>query len=633
MRLFGFSTLGTLPLAAVVLLLGLMLSLSAMANIQEVSVAPSPPTKCDAVSFNVSGYFTNGCWHYDGYDVTILPIMGPFTAYMMQVFCHREEGDVCPTVIVPYDISHDEGLLSAGPYTLLVVEVDSRDSTIFYDSRGIDFSVRDTCGPVESCVLPGFTPPQHGCNATVFPGSPGFLTVTLRNSVAIAGAEMVIEGFPQFRDAYCPSGARCGFSIKVTRVEPVMRALDMGLDWTYDGSSLHFMLHPFSSLRETYGVPVIEPGDGPIARVWLEVDVASDSLNWAPEIPEFQFDVMLTPVAFADENGRSVPDCPTFASIRGTVCIRNAVKCDVNGDGRADVVDIVRMIKCIMCPIPEGCCNSEEMARADCNGDKVINVTDVVCCIRHILDSFCYWCVDEETGNSEILAEPARIGLSDNVSWTDDNRFAVPLTFSSVHEIGGVEVRIRFDPAAVSFEGVALSEGLGDSELFFSASDGILSLMVVDVDGGLIPSGDGVLGQVSFARKGAGGNETELVLDGAVAANAEGTRLDVVLSGKTVLITTPLVPTVHLTSRPNPFHNSADIGLSVRSGQKGTLAVYDVTGRLVRTLHDGSLPAGVSTFSWDGKSSEGIEVRTGIYFLRFEGKEEAITRKLVLLRR
>ncbi len=631
MRLFGSSTLGALPLAVVTLLVGFMLPLSASAMISQVSVDPSPPTKCDPTSFNVSGYFTDGCWHYDGYDVTILPTMGPFTAYRMQVFCHREEGDVCPMVIVPYSISHDAGLLSAGPYTLFVVEVDSRDSMIFYDSRGIDFSVRDTCGPIDWCVLPGFTPPQNGCNATVFPGSPGFLTVTLSNDIPIAGAEMLIEGLQQFRDAYCASGARCGLTMNVTRVEPVMRAMNMGVDWNYDGSSLHFMLYPLSILRETYGLPSIEPGDGPIARVWLEVEEIYDTLNVVPQIPEYKFDVMLNPVAFADENGRSVPACPTFAPIIGTVCVSDAKKCDMNADGRTDVVDIVRIIKCILCPIPEGCCPPEEIARGDCNGDGVLNVTDVVCCIRHILDTFCYWCEDE-TGTSGVLSETATIGLSNDVSWPSEGRFVVPLTLSSASSIAGIEARIRFDPAAVSVEDVTLSEGVGGSEIFSSTVDGVLSLMVVDVEGGMIPMGDRVVGEITFACKGAGGNETEVVLNGAAAAGEDGSRLDVVLSGKTVLVSAPLVPVVRLASRPNPFHSSADITLSVRSGQKGKLAVYDVSGRLVRTLHDGAVPAGVSAFSWDGRNSRGVQVRTGIYFLTFEGTEETATRKLVLLR-
>ncbi|KPJ59376.1 MAG: hypothetical protein AMJ46_11620 [Latescibacteria bacterium DG_63] len=628
---FGFSTLGALPLAAVTVLVGLTLPLLAEANIQEVGVVPPQPSMCDSVSFHVTGYFTDGCWHYDGYDVTILPTMGPFTAYMMRILCHREDGAACPLVIVPYEVSHDLGTLSPGPYTLLVVEVDSQDSTTFYDQRGISFSVSESCGPVEPCVLPGFTPSQQGCNAVVYPGRPGFLTVTLTNSMPVAGAEMFIEDIQQFRDEYCGSGSRCGFMTRVIEVEPIMRAFDMGVDWTFSGNKLHFMLHPFSSdPRETSGLPVIEPGDGPVARVWLEVVV--DSIAWATPIPEVTFDVILTPVAFADEYGQSIPACPTFAPINGTVCIRNAVKCDVNGDGRADVVDIVRMIQCIMCPIPEGCCSPEEIARADCNGDNVLNVTDVVCCIRHILDFSSYRYEEEQARDPETLGGAAAIGLSSQILWENDSRFSVPLTFSSSKEVGGVEAWIRYDPTVLSVDGLTLSESLSDSELFFSASEGVLSFMIVDVEGGSIPSGDRILGEVSFVCKAATGGETELIMEGAAAADGEGARLDIVVSGKGLPVTIPYVPTACLASRPNPFHNSADISLSVVREQKGLLAVYDVSGRLVRTLHEGNLSPGVNTFSWDGRNGEGLEAGAGIYFLRFEGEREALTRKLVLLR-
>jgi hypothetical protein len=632
MRLFGFSALGALPLAAVTLFLGLMVPLCATGFIDEVAVAPPYPTKCDSTSFHVTGNFPSGCWHYDGYDLSILPTMGPFTAYLMQVFCHRDSGDACTTVIVPYDISHELGMLAPGAYSLMVVEVDSQDSTLFHDQKGISFSVSDACGPIEGCVMPGFAPPQNGCNAVVSPGNPGCLTVTLSNLMAIAGAEMVIEDFQQFRDWHCGSDTRCGFMTKVVRVEPVMRAFDMGVDWTFDGKTLHFMLYPYSSdPREAYGMPVIEPGEGPIARVWIEVEL--DNATSPVQIPQVSFDVVLVPVAFADEHGRSVPACPTFAPITGTVCIGPAAKCDVNGDGRRDVVDIVRMINCIMCPIPEGCCTPEETVRADCNGDGVLNVTDVVCCIRLILDSICQWCVEGQVQNPTALSESATIGLSGDVSWSSDNRLDVPLTFFSAAEVGGVEARIQYDPNVLSVAGVTLSEAFHDAEVFFSASDGDLSLMVVDVDGGALLPGSDLLGEISFVCTAWEGSETELVLEGAAVADVDGTRMDVVLSETNVPVSTPSAPAVHLTSRPNPFHSSADVTLYVRSEQKGLLTVYDVAGRLVRTLHDGILSPGPNAFSWDGKDNEGAQVRTGVYFLRFEGREEALTRKLVLLRR
>ncbi|HUV36699.1 MAG TPA: FlgD immunoglobulin-like domain containing protein, partial [Patescibacteria group bacterium] len=61
--------------------------------------------------------------------------------------------------------------------------------------------------------------------------------------------------------------------------------------------------------------------------------------------------------------------------------------------------------------------------------------------------------------------------------------------------------------------------------------------------------------------------------------------------------------------------------------------IYDVAGRLVRTLWDDTCKPGIYTHTWDGRNSNGHPVSGGVYFCRltFDGGSEEITRKLVLL--
>ena len=636
MKLHSISVYRGLPLITVALLMGLFLPAVSTAIVQEVAVVPSQPSRCDSVIFHAAGYFPDGCWHYDGYDVSILPVMrpsplGPMTVYMMRIFSHHYENTPCPLVIVPYDVSHLVGMLSPGLYELMVVEVDSQDSSRVYDQRRIAFTVRDSCGPVEACVIPGFAPAENGCNATVGLGRPGILTVTLRNPMPIAGAEMVVDGFQQLAVLRCGQGILCDWSLVVTRVEPLMRAADMGVEWTFKDGRLHLMLHPLLMRDNAPGLGIIEPGEGPIARIWVQI--MSDTLSPALPTPEYNLQVVLNPVAFADEEGRSVLTCPTFAQITGTICIRNAGKCDINADGRSDVVDIVNMIKCIMCTIPEGCCTPEQVLRADCNGDGVLNVNDVVCCIRYILGSFCLWC-DMEQGGNQGSAGSASIGLSDNVSWESDARFAVPITFSSSVGTGGVEARIAYDPQVLSVDRITIPTELDGAELYYTVSGGELSLMVVAMGNNPLPLGDkGVLAEVSFAFvPGSNGKMTEIRMEGAAGADKEGNKLSLLKTSEKVAIERQVTPAVRLASKPNPFLSSTDVSLSIVSGQKGLLAVYDVTGRLVRTLYSGYLPEGVHAFRWDGKENTGLQVRSGVYFVRFQGKSNTVTGKLVLLK-
>ena len=62
------------------------------------------------------------------------------------------------------------------------------------------------------------------------------------------------------------------------------------------------------------------------------------------------------------------------------------------------------------------------------------------------------------------------------------------------------------------------------------------------------------------------------------------------------------------------------------------IEVLDLTGRRVALLHDGFRPAGTYRQSWDGHDEHGTVVRGGIYFLRLATRDDAVSRKIMLVR-
>ncbi len=63
------------------------------------------------------------------------------------------------------------------------------------------------------------------------------------------------------------------------------------------------------------------------------------------------------------------------------------------------------------------------------------------------------------------------------------------------------------------------------------------------------------------------------------------------------------------------------------------LAVYDVTGRLARTLVSADAhPAGRHQVAWDGRSDMGVPMATGIYFLRLSAGDRTLAGKVLLIR-
>jgi hypothetical protein len=84
---------------------------------------------------------------------------------------------------------------------------------------------------------------------------------------------------------------------------------------------------------------------------------------------------------------------------------------------------------------------------------------------------------------------------------------------------------------------------------------------------------------------------------------------------------------------PNPFSSSTSIALALAQGSQARLSIYDIQGRLVKTLADGLLPLQQHTYVWDGTDRSGRRVTSGIYFVRLNiGNETAKSRKVLLIR-
>ncbi|HEX5131058.1 MAG TPA: FlgD immunoglobulin-like domain containing protein [Candidatus Krumholzibacteria bacterium] len=88
---------------------------------------------------------------------------------------------------------------------------------------------------------------------------------------------------------------------------------------------------------------------------------------------------------------------------------------------------------------------------------------------------------------------------------------------------------------------------------------------------------------------------------------------------------------------PNPFNPTTTIpfvvgGTPGAGPQRVVLRVYDTTGALVTTVLDDELPPGSHTASWDGASSTGKPVASGVYFARLSCAGETFSQRLVLLK-
>ena len=85
-------------------------------------------------------------------------------------------------------------------------------------------------------------------------------------------------------------------------------------------------------------------------------------------------------------------------------------------------------------------------------------------------------------------------------------------------------------------------------------------------------------------------------------------------------------------NHPNPFNPRTELQFEIARESRVILRVFDISGRLIRTLVDARLPAGPHRMAWDGEDSAGRQVASGAYLYRVEAAEFTQTRKMILLR-
>ncbi|MFH1682028.1 MAG: FlgD immunoglobulin-like domain containing protein [Candidatus Eisenbacteria bacterium] len=83
---------------------------------------------------------------------------------------------------------------------------------------------------------------------------------------------------------------------------------------------------------------------------------------------------------------------------------------------------------------------------------------------------------------------------------------------------------------------------------------------------------------------------------------------------------------------PNPFNPQTTIPFSLAEEGRVELVVYDVGGRLVKSLVSGAMPAGEHRAAWDGTDAAGRPVGAGVYLCRLETGTEKLHRKMVLVK-
>lgn len=82
---------------------------------------------------------------------------------------------------------------------------------------------------------------------------------------------------------------------------------------------------------------------------------------------------------------------------------------------------------------------------------------------------------------------------------------------------------------------------------------------------------------------------------------------------------------LHFTIAPNPVSNSTTISFNLQSSQKVSITIYDMNGRLIKTLADQQMQQGLHQLTWNARSENVI---TGTYLLKLQTGNNVQTKKI-----
>jgi flagellar hook assembly protein FlgD len=83
---------------------------------------------------------------------------------------------------------------------------------------------------------------------------------------------------------------------------------------------------------------------------------------------------------------------------------------------------------------------------------------------------------------------------------------------------------------------------------------------------------------------------------------------------------------------PNPFNAQTLISFTLASPGDVRLDIYDITGRLVKTLLSRTLDYGNHQLIWNGTDNREQDVASGVYFYKLSADNKSTTKRMLLLR-
>lgn len=223
----------------------------------------------------------------------------------------------------------------------------------------------------------------------------------------------------------------------------------------------------------------------------------------------------------------------------------------------------------------------------------------------------------EFEGDADVIVPPANAPYQASFSWTGLDVLEVFDLWIPGGVVGGRTVAVQVEALSGNLDlGIELFRSNG-AEYFAGRNGGVASANAY---------GDG--GTEGFTYHATTSDYHGLAVWNN-NDNAGTWRLTVYYPDVVAVGDAPLPASLALAASPNPSRGAATLRYALPSGGEVALEVFDLQGRLVRTLASGHMPAGSHEARWDGRDDSGNSLGAGLYLARVRANGEERRIKLV----
>ncbi len=281
----------------------------------------------------------------------------------------------------------------------------------------------------------------------------------------------------------------------------------------------------------------------------------------------------------------------------------------------------------------------EAATYADANGDGVVNQADVLVIglnwgkTHTMVKPF----DENEDEPSGVIAGTLIPKLTYNA---DRKEICLDIHAEGVSDLFGLAFEVNYPQQDLSFALAEPGDLFSQDHLFFQKDQSGLGKLGIGISQ--------KLGQATAAEKGLVIRITFRLSTGERSPEHISLKIDDVQAnddqGKPIIIqaqacsnpewsdiaAAPMNQYQLFTNYPNPFNPTTTISYALPNAAQVRIHVFDLTGRLVKTLVDSEQQPGLHSIAWDARDEAGKEVANGMYICRMIAGGEVLHQKMIL---